>query len=76
MLVTADTDWALLRRPFLDPKNPDIFRIDLNDQTESIILLPGDQIVVGRTFLGTVVIYLREYLFGWVPSSLGWIAAL
>lgn len=75
MKVTGDTDWALLRRPFLDPRHPDLFRIDLNDHTESILLLPGDQVVLGRTFLGEVVVYLRDYLLGWVPASLGWLVA-
>ena len=75
MKVTGDTDWALLRRPYLDPKHPDLFRIDLNDQSESIILLPGDQVVLSRTFLAGVVNYLREYLMSIVPSSLGWMVA-
>ena len=61
--VTGDTDWALLRRPIRDAAHPDLFRIDLNDDTEDIFLLPGDQIVLGRTWLATVIVYLREYFF-------------
>lgn len=62
--VIADTDWALLRRPYLDPLAPDLFRIDLNDASEALYLLPGDQIVLGTTWLATIMVYLREYLFG------------
>lgn len=61
--VTADTDWALLRRPYLDPRHPDLFRIDLNDESEALFLLPGDQIVLGRTFLASVAQYLHAYIF-------------
>ena len=74
--VTGDTDWALLRRPFLDPFNPDVYRIDLNDWSEDIYLLPGDQIVVGRNFGGAVVHYLAEFIFGIIPSSAYYFAAL
>ena len=67
--VTGDTDWALLRRPFGSPRHPDLFRIDLNDESEGIFLLPGDQIVLGRTFLAGFINYLREYVFGILPSG-------
>ena len=68
--VTGDSDWALLRRPFSNPENPDLFRIDLNDQTLDIFLLPGDQIVLNRTFLASVVLYVREYIFGFIPPGI------
>lgn len=61
--VTADTDWALLRRPYHDPRHPDLFRIDLNDRSEALFLLPGDEIRLGRTCLASVGTYLREYVF-------------
>ena len=63
MRVTGDTDWALLRRPYGDPRHPDLFRIDLNDRSEALFLLPGDEIMLERTFLASVGVYLREYIF-------------
>ncbi len=62
--ITGDTDWALLRRPFGNPLNPALFRIDLNDESEELLLLPGDQIVLGRTALAGLIHYIREYVFG------------
>jgi protein involved in polysaccharide export with SLBB domain len=73
--ITGDTDYALLRRPFMNPWAPDLHRIDLNDETQDIFLLPGDQIVLDRTWLATVIAYIREYLFGWFPPyALPWAA--
>jgi protein involved in polysaccharide export with SLBB domain len=63
MKVTGDTDYALLRRPFMDPRHPDTYRIDLNEEAEQLFLLPGDQIILGRTWLATVIVYLQSYLF-------------
>ena len=63
MRVTGDTDWALLTRPYHDPRHPDLFRIDLNDRSEALFLLPGDQVLLERTFFATVGSYLREYVF-------------
>ncbi|HVR73902.1 MAG TPA: polysaccharide biosynthesis/export family protein [Planctomycetota bacterium] len=67
--ITGDTDWALLRRPFRDPSRAERFRIDLNDDSEGIFLLPGDQVILGRTFLAGVSNYLREYIFNMVPGA-------
>ncbi len=67
--ITGDTDWALLRRPFRDPRHPDLFRVDLNDEVEEIFLLPGDQVVLNRTFMAGFINYLREYVFGVLPGS-------
>ena len=67
--VTGDTDWALLRRPYVNPRYPDRYRIDLNDDSEEIFLLPGDQVVLGRTFLASVIVYIREYVFGLLPGG-------
>ena len=64
MRITGDTDGALLRRPFMNPRFPDRFYIDLNDDSEEIMLLPGDQIVLGRNAVATVVHYIQEYVFG------------
>jgi protein involved in polysaccharide export with SLBB domain len=67
--VTGDTDYALLRRPFMNPAKPDTYRIDLNDELEEIFLLPGDQVVLDRTFVAGFINYLREYVFGFIPTS-------
>jgi protein involved in polysaccharide export with SLBB domain len=69
MRVTGDTDYALLRRPFKDPRHPELFRIDLNDQTEEIFLLPGDQVVLNRTCLASIVNYVQVYIFGILPGA-------
>lgn len=73
--VTGDTDWALLRRPFLNARNPDLFRIDLNDESEGLFLLPNDQVHLGRTFLAGLFNYLREYLFSMFSQSSSGLAA-
>ncbi len=63
MRVTGDTDWALLWRPYVNPLHPTSYRVDLNDRSEGLFLLPEDQIILSRTFFGGVVNYLREYIF-------------
>ena len=73
--VTGDTDWALLRRPKLNARTPDLFRIDLNDESEGLFLLPNDQIHLGRTFLAGLFNYLREYVFSMFSQSSGGLAA-
>jgi len=75
MKVTGDTDYALLRRPFRNTRHPDRFRIDLNDDSEAIYLLPGDQVVLGRTFLAEVVTYYREYFLSLFPSGIPYYSA-
>jgi protein involved in polysaccharide export with SLBB domain len=76
MKVTGDTDYALLRRPFRNTKDPERFRIDLNDDSEAIILLPGDQVILGRTFLAEVVNYYREYFLSLFPSGVPYYSAV
>lgn len=63
MRITGNTDYALLRRPYLNPQHPDSFRIDLNDESEQIFLLPGDQVLLERNWCASVVHYLQEYVF-------------
>lgn len=67
--VTGDTDWALLRRPHGNPLNPTRYRIDLNDETEEIFLLPSDQVVLGRNFFAAVVHYLDVYIFSLIRGT-------
>jgi protein involved in polysaccharide export with SLBB domain len=76
MKVTGDTDYALLRRPFRNARHPERFRIDLTDESEAIFLLPGDQVVLGRTFLGQVVNYYREYILSLFPSGIPYYSTL
>lgn len=66
--VTGDTDYALLRRPFRDRQHPDLYRLDLNDEVAQLYLLPNDQILVQRTFLASVVNYIREYITSVFPG--------
>jgi protein involved in polysaccharide export with SLBB domain len=76
MKVTGDTDYALLRRPFRNARNPERFRIDLTDESEAIFLLPGDQVVLGRNFLAQVVNYYREYILSLFPSGIPYYSTL
>jgi protein involved in polysaccharide export with SLBB domain len=73
--VAGDTDWALLRRPHGNPRQPDLFRIDLNDLSEDIFLLPNDQVVLGRTFTALVIAYIQEFLSPLFPSQQTSVAA-
>ena len=73
--VTADSDYVLLRRPYHDPLHPDRFRLDVNDTSADIFLLPSDEIYVQRTAWAGAVMYIREYIFGILPPGLGWLSA-
>lgn len=61
-LITGDTDDAVLRRPYRDPEHPDTYSIDLEEGGQ-LYLLPGDQVVLGRTWMASFVHYLQEYVF-------------
>ncbi|MEM7262953.1 MAG: polysaccharide biosynthesis/export family protein, partial [Planctomycetota bacterium] len=53
--ITADSDYVILRRPTGNPPGTsEWFRIDVNDASEEIFLLPKDQIEVERNALATV----------------------
>ena len=74
--ILGDTDWALLRRPYRDAVHPELYRIDLNDWNEEIVLLPDDQIVLQKNYLAMLIEYIREYIFGFLPTtSLGALGA-
>jgi protein involved in polysaccharide export with SLBB domain len=68
--LTASPWHVLLRRPYLNPLHPDWFRIDIDDRSEEIFLLPGDTIEVEYNTAGLIVAVLREYIFGILPSSI------
>jgi protein involved in polysaccharide export with SLBB domain len=66
-LDTASIDDVILRRSVNDPRKPDIFVIDLNDESEEIMMLPDDHVWVCRTWWIVVRDYLREYIWGMLP---------
>ena len=66
-LDTASLDDIVLRRPYSDPRNPDVFYVDYYDESEEVFLLPDDEIIVDRTSWIVVRDYVREYIFGFVP---------
>lgn len=68
--VSGNTDYVQLIRPYRDSENPEIFRIDLFDESGELLLLPGDQINLERTFLASVVAYWQEYILGFVDVRL------
>jgi protein involved in polysaccharide export with SLBB domain len=68
--LTACLHTIVVRRPFLDPKHPDIFRVNLRDYEDSpeeLFLLPGDQIIVQRHVLILIRDYIDEYVWGFLP---------
>ena len=67
--VTSRPWAAILRRPYLDPKRPDFFYIDLDDESEALFLLPGDTIELEPNGPALVVEVLREYIFGIIPQQ-------
>lgn len=73
--ITGLATYALLTRPYMNPRFPDRFRISLWDQSEEILLLPGDQILLERNFWAVTVDWIREHIFGVLgPSPLTWMS--
>lgn len=68
--VSGKTSSIQLTRPYRDPSNPEVYSIDLYDETGELLLLPGDQVYLGRTFLATLVAYWQEYVLGFVDVRL------
>lgn len=64
---TASIDDVILRRPYRNQRQPDVFRISLYDDSEELFLLPNDQIIVDRTYWIVFRDYLREYIWGILP---------
>jgi protein involved in polysaccharide export with SLBB domain len=68
--LTAHLRGVIVRRYFLDPRKPDVFRVNVNAYAhtpEDLVLLPSDQIVVERTFLILIRDYIDEYVWGFLP---------
>lgn len=74
-LVTASVDEVILKRPYRDIRKPDVFFVDLYDQSEEILLLPNDEIIVERTYWILLRDYLGEYIWGLLPFN-GFFSAL
>jgi len=68
--LTACMHEVVIRRYYLDPKHPDVFRINLRDYAdtpEDLILLPGDQIILERNWFILFRDYVDEYVWGMLP---------
>ena len=65
----ASLNDLVLRRPYSNPRNPDIFYVSYYDKSEEVFLLPDDQIIMTRTSWIVVRDYIREYIFGVIPIN-------
>jgi hypothetical protein len=65
--ITACIDSVRLKRPYLNPEHPDVFTVDLSDDSAEIFLLPEDQIWVERNLWIYARDYVREYVWGMLP---------
>lgn len=75
--VTGMPSYAVLTRPYMNPRHPDKFRISLYDDSEEIFLLPGDQITLERNPWAAVVDWLYTHVFGIIgPNPLYWLTWL
>ncbi len=81
-LLTACLHQVIVRRTYLDPKHPDVFRVNLRDYEdtpEELFLLPGDHIIMQRNLAILIRDYIEEYVYGFLPpffrSGLGLAAA-
>ncbi len=72
--VTGLPSYAVLTRPYMDARFPDRFRVSLWDESEEILLLPGDRILLERNFLAATIDWIREHIFGVLgPNPLYWL---
>ena len=60
---------VVLRRPYSQPTKPEIFYLNIWEDEEEVVLLPGDIIENDRNLAAMVVAVLREYIFGVIPSQ-------
>ena len=61
---------ATLVRRYTNPRQPDVFTIDLNEGSEEIVLLPGDTVELEKNAAKMFIEILAEYVFGVIPSQL------
>jgi len=68
--LTACLHTVILRRSYLTPRSPDVFRVSLReyaDEKEELFLLPGDHIIVERNWAILVRDYINDYVWGFLP---------
>jgi protein involved in polysaccharide export with SLBB domain len=68
--ITACLHSVVVRRSYLDPKHPEVFRVNLRDYPdipEELFLLPNDHIMVERNLVILVRDYINEYVWGFLP---------
>lgn len=71
--ITACLHTVILRRPYLNPAAPDVYRIDLTkyyDTPEELFLLPSDHIIVEKNWVIYVRDWINEYIWGYLPPFL------
>ncbi len=68
--ITSRPWGATLRRTYLDPSKPDVYNIDLDDESMGLFLLPGDTIELEPNIWARVIEISREYIFGIIPQQL------
>ena len=71
--LTACLHTVILRRSYLNPKHPEVFRVNLRDYAdipEELFLLPNDHIIVERNWVILVQDYIDTYVWGFLPPFL------
>jgi protein involved in polysaccharide export with SLBB domain len=71
--LTARLPKVILIRPYLDPRHPEVYRIDLShyaDSPEDLLLLPNDHIIVKRNWAIMARDYIVEYVWGFLPYQI------
>ncbi|MGH9362765.1 MAG: polysaccharide biosynthesis/export family protein [Thermoanaerobaculia bacterium] len=71
--LTACLHTIIIRRSYLNPKNPDVFRVNLRkyaDIPEELFLLPQDHIIVEKNWWILIRDYVDEYVWGFLPPFL------
>ncbi len=74
---TGTPSYAVLTRPYMNPRHPDRFRISLWDESEEIFLLPGDRVTLERNPWAAVIDWISQHIFGVLgPNPLYWLTML
>ncbi len=68
--VTGRPWKVLLRRSYSNQLHPDLYYVDIWDESEQIFLLPGDIIENDYNIVAMVITVMREYIFGVIPSQI------